>query len=359
MPSKLTRFYPLPTAIILAIAVMASGFSALTLAQGTPEAEPDREIIHINGDLYRFRQGRHYGAFLATPEGIIVVDPTFPEQATWLKEQLDEQFGLPVKYVIYSHTHNDHAGGGDVFADTAIFIGHKNIRENLVRPADDAPLLPREQLWDANNDGMIQQSEAGGYIGVDQGEDGFARFDVDANGSLSRAEIWAARFGGPTVRVPDIYYSEKSTITLGGKKVELHYTGRNHSDDMTVVLFPAERAIYTADFLTPNRLAWTVLDGGFFPDWVESLQQVEQLDFDIIVPAHESPGAKAHVSEQTRYMEELYSAVSEGIAAGKSEQELVEAILMEDYSHVMDYEYSRAGNVSGAYEILMSTPGEH
>ena len=359
MPSKLTRFVSLPTAFTLVITILAFSFSASAFAQNGAEAEPEREIIHINGDLYRFRQGRHYGAFLVTPEGIIVVDPTFPEQAAWLKEQLDEQFGLPVKYVIYSHTHNDHAGGGDVFADTAIFVGHENTRNNLQRPADDAPLLPREKLWDMNNDGMIQPSEAGGYIGVDREEGAFALFDTDDNGSLSRAEIWAARFGGPTVRTPDIYYSEKSAITLGGKTVDLHYTGRNHSDDMTVVLFPAERAIYTADFLTPNRLAWTVLDGGFFPDWVESLQQVEQLDFDIIVPAHEAPGTKAHVSEQTRYMEELYSAVSEGIAAGKSEQELVETILMEDYSHVMEYEYSRAGNVSGAYEILMSTPEEH
>jgi glyoxylase-like metal-dependent hydrolase (beta-lactamase superfamily II) len=343
---------------IVTALVFGSGLVGQVYAQTDAIAEPEREILNIRGDLYRFRQVRHAGVFLVTDDGIIVVDPTFPEVSTWLKQQLDERFGLPVKYVIYSHTHNDHAGGGEVFADTAIFIAHENARKNLQRPADDAPLLPREQLWDANNDGIIQESEAGGYIGVDRGEGAFALFDTDSNGSLSRAEIWAARFGGPTVRTPDIYYSDKAAITLGGKTVELHYTGLNHSDDMTVVRFPEESAIYTADFLTPNRLAWTVLDGGFLPDWVESLQQVEQLDFDIIVPAHEAPGTKAHVSEQTRYLEELYAAVSEGIAAGKSEQELVDSILMEDYSHVLEFEKSRPGNVSGAYEILMSTPAE-
>ena len=191
---------------------------------------PDREISNITGDLYRFRQVRHSGMFLVTAEGIIVVDPTFPHVAAWLKEELDERFGLPVKYVIYSHTHMDHAGGGEVFADTAVFIAHENTRKNLQRPADDAPLLPREQLWDVNNDGLIQESEAGGYIGVDRGEGAFAQFDTDASGSLTRAEIWAARFGGPTVRPPDIYYSEKASISLGGKTVELHYTGRNHSE---------------------------------------------------------------------------------------------------------------------------------
>ena len=337
--------------------ILSTGLTSSALAQNG--AEPDREISNITGDLYRFRQVRHSGMFLVTVDGIIVVDPTFPHVASWLKEELDERFGLPVKYVIYSHTHLDHAGGGEVFADTAIFIAHENTRKNLQRPADDAPLLPREQLWDVNDDGLIQESEVGGYIGVDRGDGAFAQFDTDASGSLTRAEIWAARFGGPTVRLPDIYYSEKASISLGGKTVELHYTGRNHSDDMTVVLFPDERTIYTADFLTPNRPARTVLDGGFLPEWVESLQQVEKLDFDIIVPAHESPGTKEQVVEQTRYMEELYVAVSEGIAAGKTEDELVDTILMEDYSHLIEYEFSREGNVIGAYEILMSTPGEH
>ncbi len=201
---------------------------------GAPE--PEREIANVTGDLYRFRQTRFTGMFLVTSDGIIVVDPTSPELAAWLKERLDERFGLPVKYVIYSHSHND---------------------------------------------------------------------------------------------------------------------------DMTVVLFPAERTIYTADFLTPNRLARTVLDGGYLPDWIESLRKVEELDFDIAVPGHESPGTKAQMSEQARYMEDLYTAVSAGIAAGGTEKELVDTILLANYSHVIEYEFSRAGNVSGAYEILMSTPGEH
>ena len=353
MVSRVIRFV-LPG--ILATALGACLTSSV-LAQS--DTEVDREISNITGDLYRFRQVRHSGMFLVTADGIIVVDPTFPHVASWLKEELDERFGLPVKYVIYSHTHLDHAGGGEVFADTAIFVAHEHTRKNLQRPADDAPLLPREQLWDVNADGLIQESEAGGYIGVDRGEGAFAQFDTDASGALTRAEIWAARFGGPTVRAPDIYYSEKASISLGGKTVELHYTGRNHSDDMTVVLFPEERTIYTADFLTPNRPARTVLDGGFLPEWVESLQQVEKLDFDIIVPAHESPGTKEQVLEQTRYLEELYVAVSEGIAAGKTQDELVDSILMEDYSHLIEYEFSREGNVIGAYEILMSTPSEH
>ncbi len=348
MVSKFIQFLR----IAVTTAVLSAVLYTPVIAQ---DAGPERVITNITGDLYSFRQGRHVGLFLVTDEGIIVLDPTNPEAAGWLKGQLDERFGLPVKYVIYSHSHNDHAGGGDVFADTATFIGHENIAKNLQRPADDAPLLPREKLWDANGDGRIQESEAGGYIGTDIAPDAFARYDADQNGWLSRAEIWTARFGGGTVRAPDIYYSDYATISLGGKTVELNYLGYNHSDDMTVVRFPEERVIHTVDALIPNRMPWRTLDGSYLPEWIEWLYRVAELDFDIVVPGHESPGTKEDVLEQARYLEELQAAVVVAMAEGKSVEEMVDTILMEDYSDMLEYEYSRPLNVVGVYEMLLST----
>jgi glyoxylase-like metal-dependent hydrolase (beta-lactamase superfamily II) len=123
---------------------------------------------------------------------------------------------------------------------------------------------------------------------------------------------------------------------------------------MTVVLFPEERTIYTVDFLTPGRPPRGLLGGGFFPDWVDSVRRVEQLDFDVISPGHELPGTKADVTEQRIYLEDLVSAVSQGIAEGKTKEELVETILMEDYDHLIEFDFSRAGNVVGVYETLIS-----
>lgn len=316
---------------------------------GSGEGLPRHEITNLTGDLYRFRQVRHFGMFLVTPDGIIVVDPENSEAAAWLKAQLDERFGLPVKYVIYSHSHNDHASGGEVFADTATFVGHENMRKNLQPPPADAPLLPRERLWDTNGDRLLQRTEVAGSV-FDRM---FDTLDSNRDGGLSRAEMWVRQFGGEQVP-PDVYYSDEATITLGGKTVELHYTGPNHTDDMTVVLFPAERTIYTVDFLTPKRPPRTTVPGSFSPEFVNSLRQVEQLDFDIISPGHELPGTKADVIEQRRYMEELVAAVAQGIAEGKTEEELVETVLMEDYDHLIEYDLSRPGNVIGVYETLIS-----
>ena len=47
--------------------------------------DPNKEIIQVAGDLYRFRNNNHYSVFLVTPDGIILGDPINSEAATWLK----------------------------------------------------------------------------------------------------------------------------------------------------------------------------------------------------------------------------------------------------------------------------------
>ncbi len=34
---------------------------------------------------------------------------------------------MPVKYVVYSHHHQDHASGGEVYGDDVTFVGHANL----------------------------------------------------------------------------------------------------------------------------------------------------------------------------------------------------------------------------------------
>jgi len=337
----------------IAVFLLCPGIALAQFDGGAPPGSPGREIIHLTGDLYRVRDVRHYGMFFYTPEGIILVDPTSPDTAAWLKGELDSRFDVPVRYVIYSHAHNDHAPGGEVFADTATFVAHEHMAKNLVQPADGAPLLPLEALRDANGNGSLEKSEAGPFA------NNFARLDLDGNGSLSRSEMWAPRFGGVRTRPPDVVYRDRMTITLGGKTVELHYTGINHTDDMTVVLFPEARMIYTVDHLTPKRVPRMTLDGGYslLPDWLESLRRIEQLDFDYVSPGHESVGTKADVSEQVRYMNDLVEAVSAGIAAGKTEAEVVESVRLEQHSHLMEYEQSHASNVAVAYGMLSARQG--
>ena len=94
--------------------------------------EVKREITQIAGDLYRFQNKFHYSVFLVTPEGVIVTDPINAAAATWLKAEIAERFGQPIRYLILSHDHADHSSGGEVFADTATVIAHENTKATIL-----------------------------------------------------------------------------------------------------------------------------------------------------------------------------------------------------------------------------------
>ncbi len=98
--------------------------------------------------------------FMVTPEGIILADPINAAFATWMKEQFAERFKVPVRYVIYSHSHWDHIEGGAVFADTARFIAHENVGRNM---DGRIPQMPGDML-DRNRNGRFELEEIVGPL---------------------------------------------------------------------------------------------------------------------------------------------------------------------------------------------------
>ena len=112
------------------LAFLIAWFAVLSTAPALaqqPQRPPVRSITRIVGDLYRVQNNEHYTVFLVTPAGIILADPINVEAAAWIKAQLTERFpNAPVRHVLYSHHHQDHASGAAVFNDTAELVGHEN-----------------------------------------------------------------------------------------------------------------------------------------------------------------------------------------------------------------------------------------
>ncbi len=307
-------------------------------------AEPVREIKNVTGDLYRFRSGGHYGIFLVTSEGIILVDPLNTAASTWLKGELDERFDVPVRYVIYSHFHYDHIEGGGVFSDTAEIVAHENTVDAMYRGV--AQTLPGA-TYDDNGDAIIQREEA-----VTGMRAAFDRLDRNGDDLLTGAEMFAE------IPPPDITYSDRHTLTLGGKNVELVYPGPNHAPDMTVVLFPEERTMFTVDIISIGGLPLEpYFDRRPLTSWIESIRTIESLDFDIAALGHgNTMGTKADVSDQRAYFENLVRVVSEAMDAGMSLDEFKATSPLEEYSDWGNYEMLRGPHVDWAWENLTAYP---
>ncbi len=250
--------------------------------------EAKRAITKIAGDLYRFQNNFHYSVFLVTRDGIIVTDPIDADAARWLKGELTARFKVPVKYLIYSHDHRDHSAGGEIFAPEATVIAHEKARAAII---------------------------------------GEKR---------------------PTA-VPDITFTERMSVSLGGKSVELIYVGLSHSDNMIVMHFPAERALFAVDFISVNRLPYMNLSDAYFPEWIDAVKKVEAMDFDILVPGHGPLGTRADATEHRRYLQALYDAVLEAARRGESLDEMKRSIKLESFEHLSMYDKWRELNIEGMY----------
>ncbi len=323
----------------------------LTLSCGVlAQQAPTRAITEIADDLYWAQNNNHHSVFLVTDEGIILADPVNADFAAWLKSELDDRFGVPVRYVVYSHHHWDHASGGAVFEDTAQFVGHENMLGNLaLRPAG-TPLPANAAELDANGNGQVERSEASGNF-----EQNFGLFDENGDGMISGAE--ATRGPLNEVRAPDIVYRDRMTISLGGKSADLIYVGTmDHTDDMSVVLFPEERTVFVVDYISVGRVPFQTIfrttGGGTLDAVLNSIRLVEMLDFDVAAPGHGVVGDKSDIAAYRHYLEELRVAVAAGIAAGRSVEELQASILMEPYRDWINYENWRPLNVAGMYDLL-------
>jgi glyoxylase-like metal-dependent hydrolase (beta-lactamase superfamily II) len=333
-------------------AVVATLLALVAVSQAQPRG-PVREILPLTGDLYRARNGNWYTIFLVTRDGIILGDPINPAFATWLKGELSARFTVPVRYVVYSHSHFDHAAGGAAFADTATFVAHENMLRNL---DGRYPHMPGDMV-DRNHNGAIDPAEidiptnaAPGICGMGPGF--FATIDRDKNGLVPPAELQA------DIRRPDIVYSERMRLTLGGRTVELLHPGLNHSDDATVMLFRDERVLFATEFLAdalvttnPRSLpsACSAFDRHPLAEWLRSYRTVEALDFDRVAPGHGDVFDKAAVVETREYFEYLVAQVSAGIRAGRSLADLVESVTLDRYKGWANYERLRRMNVEAAY----------
>jgi len=323
---------------------------------------PKREIVQVKGDLYRASEGNWYTVFLVTPAGIILGDPINENFAPWLKSELERRFpDRPVRYVIYSHSHFDHASGGSVFAATATFVGHVNMLRNM---DGRYPQMPGDMV-DRNNNGVIDRDEIDIPTNTRPGVCGMFPGWFDIADSNRDGKITPRELQQHIVR-PTIVYNDRMRIELGGKVVELVHPGLNHSDDATVMVFPAERAAFATEFIAdalvagnPRSLpsACGPFDGSPLAEWIKSYRAVEALDFDVLVPGHGKELLdKTLVRETREYFEDLRQAVAAGMAAGQTLEELKSSVKLERYKNWANYERLRAYNVEAAYNNLMKHP---
>ena len=134
--------------------------------------------------------------------------------------------------------------------------------------------------------------------------------------------------------------------------MELHFVGRNHSDNSIVLLLPKEKILFAVDFIPVETVAFRNFPDAYPEEWIESLKQVEKLDFKVLVPAHGRIGKKDHVRQFREYLEDLRTAVRQFILRGASLEETQETIKLPKYERWNFFQEWFPQNVEAIYRDI-------
>ena len=235
------------------------------------------EMVEVAEDVYSFGGGSMFLSFsmvVVTNEGVIIVDPVSSDHAANMMDEIRKVTAQPIKYVIYSHNHWDHISGGQIFKDAgATVVSHVACKENI---QENPNVVAPDQTWAGD------------------------RFD----------------------------------LRLGGKRLELYYFGPNHGQGMTVVLLPENGVMFTADLVVPRRVGFMDLPDFSPKNWLRTLREMEELDFNIVLYAHDvAVGDRKDVVAQREYLEDLYQAVGEALQKGDMMLQTLSLPKYQDWAH--------------------------
>jgi len=191
-----------------------------------------------------------------------VVDPGLFTNGPRVVEELRRLTDLPVRYVIYTHGHYDHAFGTPALLEDAAARGH------------DAPDIV-------------------GHVNVARRFERYAKTAGHLAGTFdAQFAIWD-RHGGDVVRhavycPPTVAYEERLVLDGLGDQVLHCRHGLGETDDHTWVWIPGPRVVVGGDFIvsslpnagTPFRVQRYVLE------WAEALEEMASLDPVAIISGH-------------------------------------------------------------------------
>ncbi len=203
----------------------------------------------------------------AGPDGILLVDASFPPLAPKLQAELKKLSKKPLKYIVNTHFHGDHTSGNSVFGGKATIIAHENTRRRLAT-------------------------------------DGF------------RPEMPA-----PPQALPVMTIDGRLTLYFNGDEIRTVPAGPAHTDGDVTVTFKKANVVHLGDIFFNGMYPFIDIDhGGSVKGYVAAVEKaLAELPPDAkIIPGHGPRGGRKELEAFLSMLKETVALVEAGLAQNRS-----------------------------------------
>ena len=243
------------------------------------ESTPGTTIVELaDGVFARLHEGLTNAGIIVGDDGVLVIDSLrVPSFARDLIADVKRLTPKPIRWVVDTHSHWDHAWGNEEFPDATI-IGHDNARAEML----DVDLVEwwRER---AATSGMPWSDEA------------------------------------KTVQVtpPSLTFDESMRLFLGNRELHLRWFGRAHTSGDIFVHLPEENLLFTGDVAQDGGVPF--IQDGYVRDWVGTDGRLLELEPERFVSGHGPIGSFDALIDARDFIAMLAMGVQNAIVDGQDE----------------------------------------
>lgn len=247
----------------------------------------DDGLLHEAGDV----------AVRVTSEGLILVDDKYQENVAEIMQLVKGISTQPIKYLLNTHHHTDHAGGDQTFVKTTEVIAHRNVRANF-----------------------LKNKQPG---------------------------------------APPVVFNDQVSVFLGGVEVRAYYFGRGHTNGDAVIYFPDLKVVHTGDLITEGMPVMDYPNGASAVEWVKVLDELLKLDFDVVIPGHGKLLTKERVRDDRRKLVEMNRRMGDLARKGVPKDGVFEQLKLADlgWDHTVST-VAFKGGLSGYYDEMKAQPSK-
>lgn len=258
--------------LLLALLLSATGRAQINTVQVVAPG-----VYFHQGDP---RLGHSNNGWVVLDDYVVVIDANYPSGAKEVMPKVKASSDKPVRFVVDTHHHPDHAFGNKAWADEgAVEIAQANAFEAL------------------EHSGQADWADA----------------------AKNRPDVAASKLKLPTMAYPDLLYFKDSA-----HPIELHWAGVAHTRGDTLVWLPKEQILFTGDVCVNG--AQNFLRDSNVAEWIKALEGARKLGAKIVCPGHGPMGGPEIIVDQQAYFIELQKAVQALVRARKTPAEVKAAV---------------------------------
>jgi len=256
-------------------------------------------------------------AVIINEDDVIVVDThSKPSAARALIRGIARITKKPVRYVVNSHFHWDHMQGNEAYPSAfprgVEIVASTQTRNNIQKLG-----IPRVKDQMQALPGAIEKLKAD----LQAANDPAPKKALAAE--LAQAEAYLKELKTMQLVLPTVTFDKSLVIHRKERDIYLLYLGRGHTDGDVVVYIPKDKVVATGDLLH----GWMPYMGDSFPrEWVETLKEVEKLDFTKIIGGHGEVGDRGRAVTFRSYLADLIRTVEQEARAGKSLEDVKKSV---------------------------------